>query len=108
LGFPTGWSFTTHKDCLLPHSPEASPISIRPYHVAPHLKDEIEKQVQELLEQGVIIHSQSAFSSRVLLVKKADHTWRHMVNYRHLNALTVKGKYLLPVIDELLDELCGA
>jgi hypothetical protein len=86
----------------------AKPISIRPYHVAPHLKDEIEKQVQELLEQGVIVHSQSAFSSPVLLVKKSDHTWRLVVDYRHLNTLTVKGKYPLQVIDELLDELSHA
>jgi hypothetical protein len=42
------------------------------------------------------------------LVKKGDKTWRLVVDYRHLNALTVKGKYPLPVIDELLDELAGS
>lgn len=56
----------------------------------------------------MITHSSSAFGLPVLLVKKGDHTWRLVVDYRHLNALTVKGKYPLPVIDELLDELAGA
>jgi hypothetical protein len=67
----------------------------------------LRNKLKELLEQGVIVHSQSAFSSPVLLVKKCDQTWRLVVDYRHLNALTVKGKYPLPVIDELLDELSG-
>lgn len=89
----------------------ARPISIQPYRVAPDLKDELEKQVKELLEQGVITHSNGSFGSLVILVKKGepeDKTWRLVVDYRHLNALTVKGKYPLPVIDELLDELAGA
>jgi hypothetical protein len=76
--------------------------------VAPALKIEIERQIQELLEHGVITKSNSPFVSPVILVKKSDHTWRLIVDYRHLNALTVKGKYPLPVIDELLDELAGA
>jgi hypothetical protein len=83
----------------------ARPISMRIYHVAPSLKIEIENQVQKLLDQGVISHSNNAFGSPVLLVNKSDITWRLVIDYRHLNALTVKGKYPLPIIDELLDEL---
>jgi hypothetical protein len=81
---------------------------MRPYRVAPELKTEIERQVQELLQQGVITHSNSAFASPVILVFKEEKAWRMVVDYRMLNALTVKGKYPLPVIDELLDELSGA
>lgn len=61
-----------------------------------------------MLHQGVIQHSNSPFFSPVLLVKKKDSSWHMVVDYIHLNALTIKGKYPLPIIDELLDKLAGS
>jgi hypothetical protein len=95
-------------DHTIPLIPGAHPVNMRPYRFSPAMKDEVETQVKDMLRSGLIQPRSSAFSSPVILVKKKDQSWRFCADYRHLNALTVKTKYLIPMIDELLDELSGA
>ncbi|WVZ83697.1 hypothetical protein U9M48_030818 [Paspalum notatum var. saurae] len=102
---PTGLPPARSCDHAIPLVPGVSPVHIRPYRYPPAVKDEIERQVVEMLHSGIIQHSQSAFSSPVLLVKKKDLSWRFCVDFHHLNAITVKTSYPVPIIEELLDEL---
>jgi hypothetical protein len=95
-------------DHNIPLIPGVSPVNIKPYRYNPTQKDEIERQVKDMLINGVIQPSASPFASPVLLVKKKKGSWRFCVDYRQLNALTIKNKYPLPIVDELLDELHGS
>ncbi|XP_040381111.1 uncharacterized protein LOC121054722 [Oryza brachyantha] len=105
---PTDLPPRRNCDHHIPLVEGAKPVNLRPYRYKPTLKDEIERQVAEMLQSGVIQHSHSAFSSLALLVKKKDGTWRLCIDYRQLNDITVKRRYHVPVIDELLDELAGS
>ena len=86
------------------HAPPWRPL----YRLSPAEKAEAEKQVKEYLAKGWIRKSQSPYGAPILFVKKKDGTLRMCIDYRAINKITVKNRYPLPRIDDLLDKLQGS
>jgi len=98
------------RDCdhVIPLVPGTKRVHVRLYRYPPALKDEIEAQMADMLDKGLVQVSNSEFASPILLVKKKDGSWHFCVDYRYLNAVTIKSKFPILVFDQLMDELAKA
>ena len=85
----------------------AEPIKQRAYRASHHHRQEIEKQVEEMLCNGIIEPSVSPWASSVVLVTKADNTLRLCIDYWNLDKVTIKDSYPLPHVQDTLDTLYG-
>lgn len=84
------------------------PVS-QPYRrIPPTLYEEVKEHIKTLLRKGIIKESMSPYASPIVLVRKKDQSLRLCVDYRHLNAKTVRDAYPLPRIEKSLDRLHGA
>jgi hypothetical protein len=83
--------------------PSTAPISKRLYRMPPNELAELKIQLQDLLDKGFVRPSASPWGCPALFVKKKDNSLRLCVDYRPLNAVTIKNKYPLPRIDILFD-----
>jgi len=88
--------------------PGTAPIAKRPYRMAPTELAELKEQLKKLQQKGFIRPSSSPWGAPVFFVTKKDGSLRMCVDYRSLNAVTIKNKYPLPRIDDLFDQLKGA
>jgi hypothetical protein len=87
---------------------ESKPIKQNPYKCPMKLRPVLENKVQELLNNNLIEPSTSPWSSPIILVKKKDDTYRFCVDFRKLNAETIKDAYRIPCPEEQLDALVKA
>ncbi|KII62204.1 Retrovirus-related Pol polyprotein from transposon 17.6 [Thelohanellus kitauei] len=83
------------------------PIKKRPYRIPINVIDEVKTQIDQMLQMSIIRPSNSPWSAPSLLVKKKDGSHRMCVDFRSLNAITIKDEYSLPLIDSILDQLSG-
>jgi hypothetical protein len=88
--------------------PGTTPISKRAYRVSRPELVELKKKIDELLEKGYIRPITLHWAAPGLFVEKKDGTKRMRIDYRALNEVTIKTKYLLPRIEDLFDQLRGA
>ena len=87
---------------------EAPPVYQRPYPM-PHMKRAAaDKEIDMMLQMGVIRPSSSPYASPILLVPKKDGTIRFCIDYRRLNAITTKDRWPLPRIQDIFDQLGGS
>jgi hypothetical protein len=88
--------------------PSTAPIYKSPYRMATPELVELKEHIRELLEKGFIHPISSPWGAHVIFISKKGGTQRLCMDYRALNVVTVKNKYLLPMIDDMFDQLCGA
>lgn len=86
----------------------AAPIKQRYYPVSPVMQTHINRELDEMINLGVVEKSKSPWSSPILLVKKKDGSYRFCVDFRKLNAVTERDSYPLPYIQNTLDKLRNA
>nr|KYP38934.1 Transposon Ty3-G Gag-Pol polyprotein [Cajanus cajan] len=103
-----GLPLVTEMEFSIDLVPGAGPMLVAPYRMALAELVELKGQLEDLLEKQLVRPSVSPWSAPVLLVRKKDGGSRLCVNYRQLNKLTIKNKYPLPRIDDLMDQLRGA
>lgn len=87
---------------------DSVPVRQKPYRTPFHLRAELDKQINELLDAGIIEESDSPYSAPVLFVKKSDGSFRLVTDFRRLNEKTIEDNFPLPNMVELIDNLSGA
>lgn len=84
------------------------PVRMRPYRVSPQIKQEISRQIHDMLDHDIIRPSTSAYASPVVMVKKKSGEYRFAVDYRRLNAITTTINYPLPRFEDVIDMVGNA
>jgi len=89
-------------------NPGTKPVSMLPYRMSASELAELKKRLEDLLDKKFLRPSVSPWGAPLLLVKKKDGSMRLCIDYRQLNKVTIKNRYPLPRINDLMDQLVGA
>ncbi|CAI7881847.1 unnamed protein product [Closterium sp. NIES-53] len=99
--------YRTHQHEII-EEPGSKPTFRAPYRLSPTELADMKKQIEYLLDKGLIRPSTSPYGAQVLFTPKPDGSLSMCIDYRALNKQTIKNKYPIPRIDDLLDQLRGA
>ena len=86
----------------------AHPIKQPPRRIPRHLRVDVNKEIDSMLDNGIIESSRSPWSSPIVVVPKKEGGIQFCVDYRRLNSVTIKDAYPLPQISDTLESLAGA
>ena len=100
---PKGWPPKWEVEFAIKTEPGAAPPNRPPYRLSVKEHEELQAQIEDLLAQGHIHPSQSPYDTPILFVPKKNGRWRMCIDYWALNKQTIKDRYPLPRIDDLLD-----
>ena len=102
---PTLTSFGEH---VIDTVQGSRPVKAKRFRMSPRQEEEVNRQVEQMVKDGIARPSNSPWTSNVTLVKKKDNATRFAVDYRQLNDLTVKDSYPMPNIREIIDKMTWA
>ena len=86
----------------------AQPVHRKPYRIPYAWQPEVDKQIQEMINNDIIKPPSSPWNAPIILVKKKDNTMRFVCDFRGLNDVTKKDSYLLPRVRDVIDSMQGA
>ncbi|GJP58673.1 hypothetical protein CLOP_g2068 [Closterium sp. NIES-67] len=105
---PAGLPPSRPEDHRIELEPGAQPTVQRQFRLSQQELEELQQQLNYLLAKGFIRPSTSPYTAPILFMPKKDGGFRMCIDYRGLNRITIKSRYLIPRADELLDQLRGA
>ena len=95
----------THIACHDVDVGDAAPIKQHPYRLSPHKVEHLQKEIQHMLDNGIIEPSNSSWSSPCILVPKPNGTFRFCTDYRKVNAVTKTDSFPIPQIEDCIDKV---
>ena len=97
-----------HDQCEI-YVEEGNPLRSHPNRIAPGMKNDLKKEIDELLVLGILVPSKSPWSSPMVpLRKKATGKIRICIDYRRLNKITINDPFQMPCIEDLLNQVSNA